>query len=76
MAMLYELARTWLGALCCWQKELGVFFTPTVIYTVMMLINSEGDQGQRLVMIVSRRLTVVTFFPFVEHMNQNDSLGK
>lgn len=70
MAMLYELARTWLGLYVVGRGSC----LSTVMYTVMMLITREGDGRRRHVMRVRRRLTVMTFFPFVEHMNQNDSL--
>lgn len=41
MAMLYELARTWLGLYVVGRKSC----LSTVMYTVMMLINREGDEG-------------------------------
>lgn len=57
-AMLYELARTWLGLYAVGRRSC----LSTVMYTVMTPINREGDGGRRLVMQVSARLTVVTFF--------------
>ncbi len=71
MAMLYELARTRLGLYVVGRKSC----LSTVMYTVMMLITREGDEGRRLVMEVSPKIDSCDFFfPFVEHMNQNDSL--
>lgn len=59
MAMLYELARTWLGLYVVGRNSCLL----TVMCTVMVPVNREGDEGRWIVMKVRRRLTVLTFFP-------------
>lgn len=77
MLRFYKLARTWLG--------LYVAGSESYLHAVMHTFydsddkektSGERDEGRRLVMEVSKGLTVVTFHSFVEHMNRDDSLGK